>query len=783
MNTHPKLQLVIAALGFAAVTISISLFKSVIAAGPWYVAPGGNDSNSCLIPGEACATINGAIGKASSGDTIYVATGTYTSNSVDEVVLINMGVTLSGGWNTGFIAQDGMSIIDGQGVRRGITVSGLVAVTLERFTIQNGYDDAHQGGGGIRNNNGNLIVSGSQIINNLTSKSFYDTYGGGIFNGGTLYLTDSTVSGNVADSSGGGIYNSGTLTINNSSISGNTAGPESLYANTGGGGIYNSSGTLVLNNSTVSQNKILGSYYGSSINHSWGSLIVNNSTISDNSNGAGIYINNASSVSLSSSTISHNQGHGLEINGTWGVTLRNTILANNGGLPGSDCHIMTVGGINSLGYNLIQKNSNCSLTGNDLVNIDPILGLLQTNDGSTPTHALTPGSPAVDAGNPAGCTDNLGNLLITDQRGKPRFDRCDIGAFELQFLEYSTKVADRQSAYRGETITYTITLANPGMEEISDVQLADDLPDDLNYVNGSLAASTGQATYQDRQIAWAGTLSAQERVSVTFSATVNQLGPFLQPITNTAEIHFGAERFLRNAIVRINPHLIFCPLIRKPCPSPYADDFSNPSSGWPVGDVTNYRTEYLGGEYRILVRPTDWMVGARPDFQAADYTATVDVRNPGGLMGYYGIVFGIAADWSSFYVFGILSNGNFAVFRYDAGSWVLLYQEYSSAIYQGNATNRIKVVRNGPHIDGYVNNNYLTMLQDSTYTGSRYIGLLVMSSNKPNVDIRFDNFTVYPLNCGELVSTLNTKIEWPASLDQRFSNIFSGEIGAFKPRR
>ena len=43
----------------------------------WYVAPNGNDSNSCSSPSAPCATINGAMAKAASGDTINVAGGTY----------------------------------------------------------------------------------------------------------------------------------------------------------------------------------------------------------------------------------------------------------------------------------------------------------------------------------------------------------------------------------------------------------------------------------------------------------------------------------------------------------------------------------------------------------------------------------------------------------------------------------------------------------------------------------------------------------------------------------
>ena len=48
--------------------------RPIRAAGPWYVAPGGDDGNDCLSPATPCATINGAVSKASPGDTIYVAT-------------------------------------------------------------------------------------------------------------------------------------------------------------------------------------------------------------------------------------------------------------------------------------------------------------------------------------------------------------------------------------------------------------------------------------------------------------------------------------------------------------------------------------------------------------------------------------------------------------------------------------------------------------------------------------------------------------------------------------
>ena len=89
----------------------------------------------------------------------------------------------------------------------------------------------------------------------------------------------------------------------------------------------------------------------------------------------------------------------------------------------------------STGYNLSSDNT-CNFTGpGDLNNTDPKLGTLGNYGGPTQTIPLLAGSPAIDAGNPKGCTDGNGHLLKTDQRGKPRPDRedktgCDMGAYE-----------------------------------------------------------------------------------------------------------------------------------------------------------------------------------------------------------------------------------------------------------------------------------------------------------------------------------------------------------------
>src|SRR5207302_3758754 len=102
------------------------------------------------------------------------------------------------------------------------------------------------------------------------------------------------------------------------------------------------------------------------------------------------------------------------------------------------------GTFNSQDYNLIGNTSGASFTGttaHNITNVNALLGLLANNGGPTLTHALLPGSPAIDAGN---------SLLATEQRGQPRTvddpsvanasggNASDIGAYESHKLQVNS---------------------------------------------------------------------------------------------------------------------------------------------------------------------------------------------------------------------------------------------------------------------------------------------------------------------------------------------------------
>jgi hypothetical protein len=304
------------------------------------------------------------------------------------------------------------TIIDGGGVGS-VILNNRSGVTVSRVTMRNGGGDGGGGvgdGGNVYNCFATLTIMDSIITGGSVRRGpGFDGYGGAIYNcpSSTMTIINTTISGNRAEE-GGGICNGGTLTISNSTFSGNVARHRK------GGGIRNY-GTLTINNSTFSGNRasgIGGGIHNGGLFGPSGTLVISNSTFSGNTTG-------------------DRYGGGIfnEKKGT-SVVLHNSIVANN---TRGNCH----GTLTSRGYNL-SSDSTCNFnSAGDLNDTDPNLGPLQNNGGPTRTMALLPGSPAIDTGNPDGCTDSHGHLLKTDQRGMPRPDKedaagCDRGAYERQ---------------------------------------------------------------------------------------------------------------------------------------------------------------------------------------------------------------------------------------------------------------------------------------------------------------------------------------------------------------
>lgn len=357
------------------------------------------------IGGEQC-TLRAAVEQANnlaSNDRILFnlpanSTITLTAANNGEIFILNSGTLEIVGTGANNLTIDG-----GAGTNR-IFYTNNITVTISGITLTGG-----NGTGAVASSNGGAIFA----------------------DGGSLTLAGVNITGNSAGGSGGVAFQGGTHRIINSTLSTNTSSSIS-------GGFGNLGGTLTVINSTISGNISSGEAGGLS---NLGDLTLRNVTVTNNSaarSGGGIY----------------------QASGT--LNFGNTIIAGNTAPIGSFPEIQNRNnGITSSGGNLVgdspgdSGNTGFPITyqSSDIRDTNPMLGPLLNNGGTTPTHALLAGSPAIDTGLNGNAVDpsNGNTTLAFDQRGTP-FARIvdgdgngtaivDIGAFEVQMAPTAAPVS------------------------------------------------------------------------------------------------------------------------------------------------------------------------------------------------------------------------------------------------------------------------------------------------------------------------------------------------------
>ena len=401
-----------------------------------------NDGDCSLREAIRAANLDTAVDACPGGsgdDLIVLPAGTYLfslsgageDNALTGDLDITQNVTIHGAGSTS-------TIINANHFDRVFDVISPARATLSQMAVESGNDNGWCGGG-IRNQ-GVLILTATLMVANYSSASggglcneagaaaTLDTvsfgnnsaaHGAAINNSGTLTLTHVSLTFDNASGSAGGLYNWGSATLTDVTFASETAAGD-------GGGIYNG-GTITLTNTTLNNNKATTGNGGGIYNQYKMSLtnVTLSANTADSSNGGAIYQWSYYASSLLNVTLNGNSANSggaiyRDSARAGAVNLQNTIVANSSN--GGNC----AGAITSLGYNLDSGNT-CGFTQTgDLVNTNPLLEPLADNGGSTRTHALLPGSPAIDAGTNINCP-------ARDQRGiaRPVGSACDIGAFEL----------------------------------------------------------------------------------------------------------------------------------------------------------------------------------------------------------------------------------------------------------------------------------------------------------------------------------------------------------------
>jgi len=370
----------------------------------------------CQTAANTC-TLRAAVMQANvvpGSTTIHLPAGTYTltrlpigDNGADTGDL-NFASTAGAITLIGAGAES--TIIDGNLLDRVIRIQSNLPVTLSYVTIRNG---SAVEGAGVYMSSGLATLYRVTIRDNRAQID-----GGGVaaVDGPNQKILESTIRDNHAGIRGGGIFARSGATVEASTISGNSAN--------GGGGVFVAvPADLRIVQSTISSNRA-------------------------EHDGAGVLVMGGATANVYSSTIVFNmadsdddgKGDAGGLMNYWGgtVNVRNCLIAGNyivNFFDWDDC----VGTIGSYGHNLFWDVAGCSIGGpggSDLLNDLGTIGPLAKNGSATQTHALLPGSNAIDGGDPVnGCLSPTGTFA-TDQRGVPRVNgaRCDVGAYEAGIL-------------------------------------------------------------------------------------------------------------------------------------------------------------------------------------------------------------------------------------------------------------------------------------------------------------------------------------------------------------
>jgi hypothetical protein len=420
------------------------------------------------VPVRSGPTI--AVGNCSEGALRNAIAAAPNGATVDLTALSNCTITLTAGEIA--IGVDNLTV---QGpADTSLTLSGNYAsrifhhtgdglLTLDHLAITKGNYVTHVedkytnyvGTGGAVHSDGSVTLSNSSLTNSSVCNDEPTAgYGGGLFAQGDVSVIRSTVSGNRAcgaiepvvflinyhGGAGGGILAVGNVYVSYSTISGNYA-----YVR-GGGGVYGQG------NVTVAHSALTGNHAGRNgggvaihqgvpAGEVLVSMTITASTISGNTamDGGGVASFYGSPVNVYDSTIAFNTalrpgtdewfGGGGGVCGNGPLRLTSTIVANNTANNNSpDISLFNITGPPPLitgDHNIVMSSSPAAPP--DTITADPGLLPLADHGGPTWTHALAPGSVAIDAGLPF-------SGLFFDQRGSgfPRTlgAAADIGAFE-----------------------------------------------------------------------------------------------------------------------------------------------------------------------------------------------------------------------------------------------------------------------------------------------------------------------------------------------------------------
>jgi uncharacterized repeat protein (TIGR01451 family) len=725
-------------------------------------------------------TIAYALSQTPAGNTIRLLPGNYTTNSGEPFpIRLKAGVSLvgSGQSNTfisgvsdenvleifaethDFASNTAIRDLTIQHGNNGIAMYAVndysVAPHIENVRIRGNRNGLHMDTGEVYKNGGMItaVISNSLIMTNQEDGIYMRAYG---------YFSPSHIAPKIVNSQ---IRENGShgLHLNPSAVSanGSSVAPyilDSYIANNGihgihAIGIYSGWAKPQIERSRISNNSGIGIYWTMGINGGSFGGVLTNTIVSENQQG-GIFLglrnyyeyDDPSWLKLINSNVIDNKEFGIywirSADDEVIPDLRNSIIWNPDAkeLYGQHIH----------GYELPWT---AEYVQHSIVrdgSLDDSAGNLSLNPRFYDGYRLSSCSPAINAGTVDGAPDE-----DIEGRSRPVGAGIDIGVYESDLpclLETVQEVSLAQPQW-GDQIDYTLKLTNSMTITAMNLSLTNPLPPSLSFVPGSLWTSTADnpAIIADNEIRWSGTLTPTATITIAFQGQVNKGNT---TIRNAAYIDAGPHGIYAPVTeLDVPPLQVYLPaLAHRYCSAPFYDDFSNLGSGWPIADNGSVIYRYLGGEYNIYHRHSNqWTAATRGDIWINDTQLVQIDGRVAANQGLWGLVFGINADWSSFYTFEMLPfEQRWVLLRFtNPDGWQMVSSAQTGVINPGHASNRLKMQTfNEVGLSGvrfWINHNPVATLYSDTDISGR-VGITA-GSFSPDVDVRFDNYYFVAQDC------------------------------------
>ncbi len=220
------------------------------------------------------------------------------------------------------------------------------------------------------------------------------------------------------------------------------------------------------------------------------------------------------------------------------------------------------------------------------------------------------------------------------------------------------------------------------------------------------------------------TISKRVRLPLLVGGLVSLMAGLLLAIGQPGRVDSADTAF---AYLPLSRH-IYCP--------PYSDDFTDPTSGWFIGeDSTGQFSDYGDTEYQLWGPVENATLAARlaPTCSAENYVVETEahiIRDTKGR--YYGIIFGAVDEVTPLYSFVIFPEPHESP---SLPTYALVYADPTNILNtdplrQGPITMEptdtitLKVIRDGVHITAYINGVEVATVDDGRILGLTKAGLI-----------------------------------------------------------